>query len=175
MSEMPLPIETKTLSLRHFTLEDAPKVFSMSQEGGMREWIPDQVYQDEDAASRVLSYLIEQYQNPAAPVKAPLVLGVCLRDDGELVGHVGLSPCPDGVEIGYAIEDAHQGRGLATEAVGAVVEWGTLTFGLPCVLGIVARDNAASCKVLENAEFELLDEATRPLHGATRRVRTYRR
>jgi RimJ/RimL family protein N-acetyltransferase len=78
------------------------------------------------------------------------------------------------VEIGYAIAEAHQGRGLATEAVRAMAEWGTKGRGLPRVLAIVARDNVASCRVLEKAGFDLLEEVTRPLHGVTRRVRTYR-
>lgn len=172
---MHLPIETTSLRLRHLTLKDTPKIFAMSQEDGMRAWIPDQVYADEGEAARVMKYLIAQYQRPDVPVKAPLVLGVCLRESDELIGHVGLSACPQGVEIGYAIEAAHQGQGHATAAVRAMVELGLRSFALPCVFGIVARDNAASCRVLEKAGFELVDEATRPLHGVARSVRTYRR
>jgi ribosomal-protein-alanine N-acetyltransferase len=170
-----LPIATTSLTLRGFTLGDASKMFAMSQERGMRAWIPDQVYEDEREAQRVLSYLIAQYDNPDAPEKAPLVLGVCLRSSGELIGHVGLSPAEDVVEIGYAIEDAHQGKRLATEAVRALTDWGTRTLALPGVTGIVASDNAASCKVLENAGFALLGETMRSLHGITRLVRTYRK
>jgi RimJ/RimL family protein N-acetyltransferase len=170
-----LPIATASSLLRPFTLGDARKVLAMSQERGMREWIPDQVYEDEREAARVLRYLIEQYDNPAAPVSAPLVLGICLRSSGELIGHAGLGPAQGVVEIGYAIEDAHQGKGLATEAARAMADWGLRTFALPAVDGIVASDNVGSCKVLEKAGFALVAETTRPLHGVTRLVRTYRR
>jgi len=170
-----LPIVTASLTLRGFTLADVPRLFAMSQQASLRAWIPDQVYADEPEAGEVLRHLIDQYGRPDAPVKAPLVLGVCLRSTGELIGHVGLSPAGGGVEIGYAIDDAHQGRGLATDAVRAMAEWGIRTFALPGVDGIVASDNVASCKVLEKAGFELRGEAMRSLHGVTRLVRTYRR
>ncbi len=175
-----LPITTASLILRRFAVADARKVLGMSRERGMRDWIRDQVYADEQEAAGVLRYLIDQYDNPDAPARAPLALGVCLRSSGELVGLVGLSPVELGlagsaVEIGYAIEDAHQGKGLATEAARATAEWGILTFGLPGVDGIVASDNVGSCRVLEKAGFVLVAEAMRSLHGATRLVRRYRK
>jgi ribosomal-protein-alanine N-acetyltransferase len=170
-----LPIATASLTLRCLTPADARKVLAMSQQRGMREWIPDQVYEDEPETRDVLRYLIEQYDNPETPQRAPLVLGICLRSTGELIGHVGLSPAADVIEIGYAIEDRHQGKGLATEAVRAMTDWGIRTLALPGVDGIVASDNAASCKVLEKAGFALLGETIRPLHGVTRLVRAYRK
>lgn len=169
------PLTTGSLTLRRFTLADVPKVFAMGMEHGMREWIPDQVYEHEREADQVVRYLIEQYANPNAPAQAPLVLGVCLRSNGELIGHVGLSPCEQAVEIGYAIEDAHQGKGFATEAVRAMAEWGIQAFSLPGVNAIVASDNVASCKVLEKAGFTLAGETMRALHGTVRLVRTYRK
>lgn len=167
-------IATTSLTLRPFTPADTSQVFAMSQQAGLRAWIPDQVYADEDEAARVLRHLIDQYGNPEAPVKAPLVLGVCLRSTGALIGHVGLSPAGEAVEIGYAIDDAHQGRGLATEAVRAMADWGIRTFALPGIDAFVASDNAGSCKVLEKAGFALRGEAMQSMHGVVRLVRTYR-
>lgn len=167
-------ITTASLILRRFAPADVAGVFAMSQEPGMRAWLPDQVYADEREAADVLRHLIAQYDNPGAPRSAPLVLGVCLRATGELVGHAGLSPAGDDVELGYAIADAHRGKGLATEAAAAMTRWGIETFALPHVVAIVASDNAASCRVLEKAGFALRAEVSRPLHGVTRPVRTYR-
>ncbi len=125
-------------------------------------------------ARGVLRYLIAHYDNPVAPRQAPFVLGVCLHEGGDLVGHVGLSPAADAVEIGYAIADAYQGRGIASSAVAAMTELGLRTFALDAVVGIVATGNAASCRVLEKVRFALVGEATRPMHGVTQSVRTYR-
>ena len=169
------PIVSDPLELRLFAPGDAGKLFAMSQEPGMREWLPDQVYENESHALQVVQYLIQKCVDPGIPSVAPYVLGVCLRSSGELIGHVGLSPLDGGVEIGYAIAARHQGRGFASRAVAAMAEWGAARFALPRVLAIVAAENRASCGVLRTAGFRLVGESTRLLHGRSRLVRTYER
>ena len=167
------PIIAPRVTLRYFVPEDARKVFVMSQESGLRTWLPDQVYASEEQAFEVLQYLIEKCHDPGAPTLAPYVLGVCLNGSDELIGHVGLSPLNGQVEIGYAIEDRHQGGGLASQAVRAMSDFALARFDLPRVLGIVATDNAASCRVLEHAGFVLAEESLGKLHGHSGLVRTY--
>ncbi len=162
--------QARSVTLRLFTPEDARAVFVLSQQPGMREWLPDQVYADEAGALATMDALIASYA-VADPRRAPLVLAVCRS---ELVGHVGLSAARGAVEIGYAIDDAHRGKGLATDAVRAMADWGLRTFALPHIDGIVAADNVASCRVLERAGFDLVQETARPLHGKLRLVRGYR-
>ena len=169
------PITTSSLTLRIFVPEDTPKVFVMSQESGIRTWLSDQVYEDAQSALEVLRYLITKCRDPGTPALGPYVLGVCLTRSSELIGHVGLSPLGDQVEVGCAIEHRFQGRGFAIEAIKAISEWGLQRFGLAHVLGIVATENIASCRVLERAGFALIDESMRSLHGQTRLVRTYRK
>ncbi|MBI2751982.1 MAG: GNAT family N-acetyltransferase [Betaproteobacteria bacterium] len=169
------PIATTSLTLRTFVPEDAAKVFAMSQEIGIRTWLSDQVYEDAETALEVLQYLIAQCRDPGTPALGPYVLGICLTRSLELIGHVGLSPLNDQVEVGCAIEHRFQGRGFATEAIKAMSEWGMQSFGLAQVQGIVASENIASCKVLERAGFAFMDESTRSLHGQSRLVRTYRK
>ncbi len=168
-------IASRSGVLRRFVPEDAPKVYAMSQEPGVRTWLPDQVYESEARALEVLRDLIDKCHDPGTPVRAPYVLAVCLTSSLELIGHVGLSPLAGEVEVGYAIEDEHQGKGLASEAVRATVNWALPRFGLPRVLGIVAVDNLASCRVLENAGFVLASEAMGSLHGRRGLIRTYQR
>lgn len=150
---MQLPIETPSLTLRSFVSEDARKVFQMSQEEGMRVWLPSQVYQDEVHAASVLAFLISQYSALADPRLRPYVLGVQHRRSGELVGHVGLSPFGEAVEVGFAIETSWQRKGLATEAVRAMCHWASNIFSLETILGITAARNAASRGVLLRAGF----------------------
>jgi hypothetical protein len=49
-----------------------------------------------------------------------------------------------------------------------MTDLGFQTLSLPAVDGIVARDNRASCRVLEKAGFALVGEAMSLLHGAAR-------
>jgi ribosomal-protein-alanine N-acetyltransferase len=159
-------IATPRLLLRPFTLADTAKIFVMSQEDGLRRFIPDQVYRDETHAEEVLRALIAWTDQPPEPRTRPYVLGI---ESDELIGHVGLSAARGSVEIGYAIEDKQQGKGLATEAVAAMTRWGLTDLGLPEVLGIVAVDNVGSCRVLEKAGFVRVGEldAARLIYRAT--------
>lgn len=161
-------ITTARLSLRPFTLADTAKSFAMSQEAGLRRWIPDQVYRDEAHAEQVLRALIGFTDQSPAPPTRPYVLGI--EHDGELIGHVGLSAARNSVEIGYAIGDAHQGKGFASEAVGAMTQWGLSELRLPEVLGIVGAENTGSCRVLEKAGYVRVGEldAARLIYRATR-------
>lgn len=168
-----VPIHTPSLTLREFIIEDVPKVFQMSLELGMRCWIPDQVYRSENQTTEVLEYLMAQYSDLKTPSQAPCLLGICLRITGELIGHVGLSPLRNQVEVGYAIEEKRQGSGYATEAVSAMTQWGHDTFALPTVLGVVASGNIGSCRVLEKSGFLLEKEEVGTLHGWQGLIRTY--
>lgn len=167
------PIETPSLTLRSFVSEDARKVFYMSQEEGMRTWLPSQVYRDEPHAASVLAFLISQYSVPADPKVGPYVLGVQLRSSGELVGHVGVSPFDEVVEVGFAIETSQQRKGLATEAVRAMCHWASRAFSLDTILGITAAQNLASQGVLLRAGFTWKNDDVMRLQGVEQAVRFY--
>ena len=166
-------LSTSRLLLRTFVLADVPKLFVMSTEDGMRRWIPDQVYRDELHAEQVVRALIAHTDRAPDPHAHPFVLGIEHRETGSLIGHVGLSPVRGSVEIGYAVEQQHQGTGLATEAVTAMSTWAIDKLSLPEVLGIAAADNKQSCRVLEKAGFVRLREETKRADGST--IVIYRR
>lgn len=150
-------IDTKNLILRPFTLDDTEKVYKMSIEDGMKQWIPDQVYDDENEAREVLEFLISCYNEPDPKTK-PFVLGIEVKETNELIGHVGLSQLGDSVEIGYAIEEKHQRKGYATEAVKSISEYGTAHFVLDSISGIVDSANEGSVRVLEKVGYEFVEE-----------------
>lgn len=165
-----LPIETASLTLRALVPQDAPKVFQMSREEGMRTWLPDQVYRDERHAASVLAFLISQYSVPADPRIGPYVLGVQPAGADDLIGHVGFSPLGDAVEVGFAIERAHQRKGIATEAVRAACEWAADAFSIESLLGVTSARNNAAQTVLLHAGFARLKEEVMRLQGLEQRV-----
>lgn len=160
-----LPIETASLTLRAFVPEDAPKIFQMSQEDGMRTWLPNQVYQDEARAAAVLASLISQYSVSGGPRLGAYVLGVQVRSTQALVGHVGFGPLGDAIEVGFAIERAHQRKGIATEAVRAACEWAVDSFSIATILGVTAARNYGSQGVLLRAGFARQREDVIRLQG----------
>ena len=75
--------------------------------------------------------------------------------EGERLGELcfkGLS-AEGSVEIGYGILPACQGRGYATEAVGAVAAWALSEGNAKCITAETEEDNAASRWVLLKCGF----------------------
>jgi RimJ/RimL family protein N-acetyltransferase len=174
MSDATTPvIEASPLLLRHVRLTDAAAFLRLSQEEGMRSWLPDQVYADQDEALRAMRFLTDQYGPLADPRSAPHVFAVCIAASGEVVGHVGFSPCEYGVEVGYAIGEAHQNLGYARQALRAASGWALSRFNLPVLHAIVAAENVASCRVVESCGVAIQSATRRKLHGVERSVRHY--
>jgi ribosomal-protein-alanine N-acetyltransferase len=87
--------------------------------------------------------------------------------DGTLAGYVSLSQIFRGAfqnaYLGYAIDREHNGRGLATAAVGLAVKHGW-DLGLHRIQANVATTNEASRRVLEKNGFRHEGTALRYLH-----------
>lgn len=166
-------INTSSLLLRPFSISDANIMFSLSQELGMKKWIPDQVYKDENEARNVLEYLIAQYKNTITPSDKPFVLGIVLKETNLLIGHVGLSPAKGGIEIGYAIADNQKRKGYATEAVSSMSDWAIKNLNISKIFGYVASDNTISCRVLEKSNYLLIEERFMSYHNSSRNVKIY--
>lgn len=74
---------------------------------------------------------------------------VVRKGEGELVGFCGFVPCEEGAEIGWRLAPTMWGRGFATEAARAVLQYGFDLFGFPRVLATVQPSNSASVRVIE--------------------------
>lgn len=131
------------------------------------------MYEDESQARSVLEYLISKYSDPGDPRLGPYVLAIEHRLARTLIGHIGFSPFEKDVEIGFAIGQAYQRRGLATEAVVAGTRWALEAFGLQRVLGIAATENKASCRTLENAGFLRQRDRSMMFQGTEQMVSVY--
>jgi RimJ/RimL family protein N-acetyltransferase/catechol 2,3-dioxygenase-like lactoylglutathione lyase family enzyme len=77
--------------------------------------------------------------------------------DGEVVGiaHLGRSAELPGdlVEMGYSVDRAYGGKGLATEAAAAVLDHGLSTVGLPAVWVLIHESNVVSLKLAQRLGF----------------------
>lgn len=168
-----LRIGTEALVLRPFELGDAAAAYVLSNEPAFRQWLPSQVYADEAEACGALKFLVEQYAAPADPRLGPYVLAVEHRVDGSLIGHVGLSPIEGDVEIGFAIAEAYQRQGLATEGVVAACRWAFVRFGLSRILAMAAQSNQGSRRVLARAGFVHQEDRVMCFQGAEQAVSVY--
>jgi RimJ/RimL family protein N-acetyltransferase len=90
------------------------------------------------------------------------------RASGLVVGAIGLFwPPSDGtVEFGYGVVGSRRGRGYATEAARALVEFALTAPGVSAVTAEVELSNPASVRVLEKAGLRRLsDDGTTARYG----------
>jgi RimJ/RimL family protein N-acetyltransferase len=78
---------------------------------------------------------------------------VTLKERDLLIGYCGLAidriDEQDEPEIGYRLDSKFWGKGFATEAASASIQYGFDSIELPYILGAAKRQNAASIRVLQ--------------------------
>jgi RimJ/RimL family protein N-acetyltransferase len=95
-------------------------------------------------------------------------LSVEERDTGRLVGDVGLSRAEPGViKVGYTVAPEVQGRGYATEAVRALVDYAFETLGAEVVRAYASADNTPSIRVVEKLGMRLIERLEHRSEGQT--------
>jgi RimJ/RimL family protein N-acetyltransferase len=118
-------IETDRLVVRCYSPEDAPKLkeaIDMSLDH-LQPWMPWVKEEPEplDAKVERLRRLRGDFD-----LGIDFVYGIFSADDSVLLGGTGLHPRvgPNALEIGYWVRADHIGKGIATEAVAAIVKVG---------------------------------------------------
>lgn len=82
------------------------------------------------------------------------------RASGSFLGRSGLKYWPqfDETEVGWAIRTDARGRGYATEAGRASIEWGLAALDVPYITAMIEAENAASLAVARHLGMEPLRE-----------------
>ena len=100
----------------------------------------------------------------ASTAADPWIHGFCIVDraSGAAIGTCGYKGPPDAegvVEIAYGVEPECRGRGYATEAAMALVDFALGNDGVRLVRAHTLPDNAASAQVLRKCGFKQVGEA----------------
>jgi ribosomal-protein-alanine N-acetyltransferase len=139
-------LETERLVLRPFEADDAPAVErEVSRVEIARMMAVPHPYPEGGASMWI------------AQSEPGRDFAIVLRQTGELVGAISISPDEQHrrASLGYWCGVAHWGRGYATEAVRAIIEYGFVQLALDRVHADCYADNPASRRVLEKAGMTL--------------------
>ena len=106
----------------------------------------------------------------AATAPDPWICGFSIfeRASGAAVGSCAFKspPDPDGVvEIAYGVDPSHQGRGYATEATQALVDYAFASGRVRRVIAHTLPEPNASTRVLAKCGFDFLGEVIDPDDG----------
>ena len=141
------------VSLREWALSDAPALARLINNKKVQDNLRDGLpfpYGEEDAKVFISEMLAsDPDQNIAFAIEA----------DGKLIGSISAVRCGNihfrTAELGYYLGESYWGKGFATEAVRQICEY---VFQKTDIIRIFAEPfayNAASCRVLEKAGFQL--------------------
>jgi RimJ/RimL family protein N-acetyltransferase len=148
-------IETERLRLRGHRMEDFAPCAAMWADPVVTRYFGGKIFTEEEVWTRVLRY-VGHWQWMGFGYWA-----VEEKATGRFAGELGfadykreIQPSIQGIpEAGWVlVSDAH-GKGYATEAVRAVVEWGERRFGNVETVCLIHPDNRASIRVAEKCGY----------------------
>ena len=137
---------TERMTLRRYLPEDAERLHRhLGADPAMDRYSGWNPYATLEMARETVRGFIDGYDDAHA---YSWVMDV----DDVVVGTIGAYDYEDDrIEAGFSVVPGWQGRGLATEALKAVLEYLTDNEGIGCVTAWCASENAASRRVLEKA------------------------
>jgi [ribosomal protein S5]-alanine N-acetyltransferase len=160
--ELKIFIETPRLVLRQWKASDYEPYIQLNLDSDVMEFFPSVATRDETLAQidRFIAH-IDQYGYGFFAVER--------KDNGQFIGFTGLShprfeasftPC---VEIGWRLRKANWGRGFATEAAKACLEFGFDSIWLDEIYAFTSVHNKRSEQVMIKARMVKQGEFEHPL------------
>ena len=149
------PVETSRLTLRPFVEGDLDAVHAMRSDPDVVRYL----YGEVQSRDETRTSLAQKIAAPAWVQEGDwLSAAVVERESRVIVGDMALhwvSERGRTAEIGFVFDPRHQGKGLATEAAGALIDWVFEEAGFHRVIGRTEARNAASARVLEKLGMRL--------------------
>lgn len=151
-SFLPFPnLESERLLLRQLSVDDVGEIFTLRSNPETMKYIPRPLATNvEEALSHIklINETIEKGEgiNWGITEKGnPKLLGI--------IGHYRIKWEHSRSEIGYMILPEHQGKGIISEAIQLIIDYGFNEMKMHSLEAIIDPDNSASAKVLEKNNF----------------------
>ena len=141
-------IETDRLILRTWRAEDAEAFYQLNQDPHVQEYLP--FPWSRERATQFVADMNERFAQHRYTSWA-----VEEKASGEFIGFVGFQaviapfPCAPAIEIGWRLAYPYWGRGYATEAAKACLEYGSTVLGLREIVSFTTVPNMRSRRVME--------------------------
>ena len=142
------PIETERLILRPFQLQDLEGLALICSDPLVMQYIGDGRALDYDPTRQLLDRIMTQHAKSGFGL-----LAITLKESQQLLGFCGLIAQTvdeaNHIELGYRLDRAFWGRGIASEAAKMVKDYSHQTLHIPYLISIIHQKNMASKKVAQ--------------------------
>lgn len=158
---MPVPpLHTPRLIIRPFTLDDIEPSYQMNLDTEVSKYTGDGGVLDKpELERRIKEDVMGDYHKHGYGRMAVEVKG-----GPSFIGFAGLKYLEDmgEVDIGFRFMSQYWGKGFATEAAQACIDFGFQHLGMKRIIGMVLPENGASIRVLEKCgltfEKEIIED-----------------
>ena len=148
----PFPnLESKRLVLRRMDKIDVKEIFAMRSDPEIMKYIPRPLAKNEEEALEHLALIDSGLEKNEA-----INWAITIKGSSKLVGIIGFYRTKHEdyrSEIGYILLPEVNGKGIASEAVEIVVEFGFNEMNLHSIEAVIDPENIASEKVLQKNGF----------------------
>jgi len=155
MSLDPLPVESERLILRRLDLGDIDRFQAYRCDPEVGRYQGWQVLSLDEATA----FLIEMSQAVAFVPGLWFQIGIADRPTGDLIGDIGVCVSSDETyaEVGFTLSGKWQGKGLATEAILALISHLFATTNVERIEANTDASNLASIRLLERVGMERVE------------------
>ncbi|MEM1255203.1 MAG: GNAT family N-acetyltransferase [Cyanobacteria bacterium P01_H01_bin.21] len=147
--------ETKRILCRRLSFDDIDDMYAVYSDADGMRWVDDGQPITQDDCVRWVDVTLNNYSTRGYGMSV-----LVSRETMEIIGFCGLvhPGNQSTAEIKYALHRAFWGRGLATEAVIAMLNYGKREFHLHMIIATVAPENLASRRVLLKAGMQEIEK-----------------
>jgi len=148
----PFPnLETDRLQLRRVVNDDVNEIFALRSDAETMKYIPRPLAKTKDDALTHIAIIDAKIESNEG-----INWAITLKNNPKLIGIIGhyqIKPEHFRAEIGYMLLPEYHGKGIISEAINEVVNYGFEIMKLHSIEAIIDPENLASEKVLQKNGF----------------------
>ncbi|PEV21374.1 GNAT family N-acetyltransferase [Bacillus thuringiensis] len=149
-------IETKRLLVKPYHISDSKPLYELQKHPKTNRFMPSPSYSIEEIQDIIL-WSIEMNKKNNVNNIAKFNLSIFEKSSHKFIGYCGLGPLDfeiTSTEMYYALSYDKWGKGYATEATYALLQYAFLKIGIERVVAVVFPENKASVRVLKKLGFQ---------------------
>jgi ribosomal-protein-alanine N-acetyltransferase len=148
----PFPnLETNRLNLRRLTSADVNEILALRSNPEIMQFIPRPLMKTKEEALEFISVMDTNVNNNNV-----INWAITTKEDDQLIGMIGfyrMKPENYRAEVGYILSAEFHGKGIITEALERVIQFGFEEMGLNSIEAVIDPENFGSEKVLLKNNF----------------------
>lgn len=144
-------LESERLLLRQMTIDDADEVFAIRGNPELMKFIPRPILTKKEEAIALINTINQKIIEGEA-----INWAITLKPSNKLIGYLGhyrIQWENYRSEIGYMLLPEAQGKGISTEAIQLIVEYGFEKMKMHSLEAVIDPENYASARVLQKNDF----------------------